>query len=102
MRRRDRPFTTCRDAQESHSTDRRETTQVPCIPCARLSCTPTPATRPPRAWADNSGMNPDAVACTLWSGSPCVAVDPAVDPLPDSLSEFVTTYLVRGRPAARA
>jgi len=47
-------------------------------------------------------MNPDAVACTLWSGSPCVAVDPAVDPLPDSLSEFVTTYLVRGRPAARA
>jgi hypothetical protein len=47
-------------------------------------------------------MNPDAVACALWIGSLLVAVDPAVDPLPESVDEFATTYLAPVRLVACA
>ncbi|TMQ09064.1 MAG: hypothetical protein E6J91_31530 [Deltaproteobacteria bacterium] len=58
------------------------------------------------AWGRLSGQDtrqasPDADACALWIGSLLVAADPAVDPLPERLDEFVTTYLVLVWPGAR-
>jgi hypothetical protein len=47
-------------------------------------------------------VNTDTVVLRLWFGSLLVAVDPAVNPLPSHLDEFVTTYLALVRPAARA
>jgi len=45
---------------------------------------------------------PDPFLSALWLSSLLVAVDPAVNPLPAHLDEFVTTYLALVRPAARA
>lgn len=49
-----------------------------------------------------SYINTDAFACALWIGSLLVAVDPAANPFPARLDEFVTTYLALVRPAAQA
>ena len=47
-------------------------------------------------------MNIDAFACALWIGALLVAVDPAFDPFPAKLDEFVTTYLVLYEATAQA
>jgi hypothetical protein len=47
-------------------------------------------------------MNTNHVACALWIGSLLAAVDPAIEPLPATLDEFVTTYLALVRPGAQA
>ena len=76
------------------------------MPSLRSSSWSTPrpgeSTQPRSALPETSGMNANRVACALWIGSLLVAADPAVDPLPASLDEFVTTYLALIRPAAQA
>jgi hypothetical protein len=47
-------------------------------------------------------MNTDAFACALWIGSLLVAVDPAINPFPAKLDEFVTTYLALYQSSAKA
>ena len=62
----------------------------------------TESTQPRSAFVETIRMNVNCVACALWIGSLLAAADPAMDPLPARLDEFVTTYLTLIRPVAQA